>query len=92
MISQQSFAEELANKFGATSVQNIPLRVGRKLDEFDVDEETESKPFRELVGGLMWLAIFDTPRYFQRRSIWCEVPFHAKSHSLENGARYYCVH
>ena len=55
--SQQSFAEELANKFGATSVQNIPLRVGRKLDEFDVDEETESKPFRELVGGLMWLAI-----------------------------------
>ena len=27
------------------------------MDEFDVDEETENRPFRELVGGLIWLAI-----------------------------------
>ena len=32
-ISQQSFAEELVNKFDVTSVQNVPLRVGLKLDE-----------------------------------------------------------
>ena len=56
-ISQQSFAEELMNKFDVTFVQNVPLRVGLKLDELDVDEESESRPFRELVGGLMWLAI-----------------------------------
>ena len=60
-ISQQSFAEELVKKFGVTSVQNVPLRVGLKLEEFDVDEETESWPFRELVGGLMWLAISTRP-------------------------------
>ena len=40
-----------------TSVQSVPLKVGLKLKEFDEDEETESCPFRELVGGLMWLAI-----------------------------------
>ena len=60
-ISQQSFAEELVNKFDATSVQNIPPRVGLKLDEFDVHEETENRPFRELVEGLMWLAISTRP-------------------------------
>ena len=51
-ISQQSFARELVNKFDVTSVQNIPLRVGLKLDEFDVDEKTENRPFRE---GVSWV-------------------------------------
>ena len=55
--SQQSFAEELVRKLRVISVQNVPLRVGLKLEEFDEDEETESWPFRQLVGGLMWLAI-----------------------------------
>ena len=50
------------NKIYVTYVQNVPLRVGLKLDEFDVDEEeTENRPFRELVGGLMWLAISTRP-------------------------------
>ena len=44
-------------KFGVTSLQNVPLRVGLKLEEFDENEKTESWPFRELVGGLMWLVI-----------------------------------
>ena len=48
-------------KFRATSVQSVPLRVGVKLEEFDEDAETESWPFRELVGGLMWLAILTRP-------------------------------
>ena len=52
-IPQQSFAEEFVKQFGATSVQNVPLRVGLKLVEFDEDVATESWPFRELVGGLM---------------------------------------
>ena len=90
-IPQQSFAEKLVKKFDVTSVQNVPLRVGLKLDEFDEDGETESWPFRELVGGLMWLAI-DTPRYFQPSSICCKVVFHAKSHSLDSGAGDSCVH
>ena len=60
-ISQQSFAEELVKKFRVTSVQSVPLKVGVKLGEFDEDEETESWPFRELDGGLMWLAISTRP-------------------------------
>ena len=48
-------------KLRVTSVQSVWLRVGVKLEEFDEDEETESWPFRELVGGLMWLAISIRP-------------------------------
>ena len=60
-ISQQSFAEELVKKFRVTSVQSVPLKVGVKLEDFDENEETASRPFRELVGGLMWLAISTRP-------------------------------
>ena len=48
-------------KFRVTSVQSVPLKVGVKLEELDENEETESWPFRELVGGLMWLAISTRP-------------------------------
>ena len=60
-ISQESFAEELVKKFRVTSVQSVPFKVGVKLEEFDEDEETESWPFCDLVGGLMWLAISTRP-------------------------------
>ena len=60
-ISQQNFAEELVKKFRVTSVQSVPLKVGVKLEEYDKNEETESWPFRERVGGLMWLAISTRP-------------------------------
>ena len=48
-------------KFRVTSVQSVPLKIGVKLVDFDEDEETEIWPFRELVGGLMWLAISTRP-------------------------------
>ena len=60
-IPQQSFAEEFVNKFDVTYVQNVPLKVGLESDEFDVDEETKNRRFREPVGGLMWLAISTRP-------------------------------
>ena len=60
-IPQQSFAEELVTKIRVTSVQSVPLKVGVKVEEFDKNEETESWPFRELVGSLMWLAISTRP-------------------------------
>ena len=44
-----------------TSVQSVPLKVGVKLEDFDEDEETESWPFREPIGGSMWLAISTRP-------------------------------
>ena len=52
---------ELVKKFRVTSVQSVPLRVGVKFEELDEDNETESWRFRELVGGLMWLAISTRP-------------------------------
>ena len=60
-ISRQSLAEELVKKFRVTSVQSVPLQVGVKLEEFDENEETESWPFREFVGGLIWLVISTRP-------------------------------
>ena len=57
---QQSFVEEL-EEFCAASVQSVPLKVGVELEEFDENEGTENWPFRELVGGLMWLAISTRP-------------------------------
>ena len=60
-ISQQSFPEEFVKKFRVSSVQRVPLKVGVELKEFDEDEETESRPFRELPGRLMWLAISTRP-------------------------------
>ena len=59
--SQQSFAEELVKKFRVTPVQSVPPKIGVKLEDFHEDEETESWPFRELVGVLMWLAISTRP-------------------------------
>ena len=44
-----------------SSVQSVPVRVGANLEEFHEDEETESWPFRDFVGGLMWLAIMTRP-------------------------------
>ena len=58
---RKGYSNELVNKFDVTSVQNVPLRVGLKMDGFDVDGETESRPFRELFRGLMWLAISTRP-------------------------------
>ena len=76
-ISQQSFAEELVKKFRVTSVQSVPLKVGVKLEEFDEDEETDSWPFRELIGGLTWLVISTRPDIFSAvRSVarYCSAP------------------
>ena len=89
-ISQQSFAEELAKKFGVTSVQNVPLRIGLELDEFDEDEETESWPFRDLVVGLMWLAISTHPDISNAvRSVarYCSTP-----NQLESCDGFSCIH
>ena len=48
-------------KFRVTSAQSVPFKVGVKPEEFDENEETEGWPFRELVGGLVWLAISTSP-------------------------------
>ena len=77
MISQQRFAEELVKRFRVTSVQSIPLIVEVKLEEFDENEETECWPFRTLVRGLVWLAIFtrpDTPDAVRSVARYCFIP------------------
>ena len=51
-------------KFRVTSVQSVPLSVEVKLEDFDVDEKTENNPFREVVGGLMWLAFSTRHKIF----------------------------
>ena len=52
--SQKTFADKLVKTFCVNSKQDVPLRVGVNLEEFDEEERVENWPFRELVGNLMW--------------------------------------
>ena len=54
--SQQAFAENTAAKFGVCSGRRTSIPTGLKLEEFDPNESDSDRPFRELVGCLMWLA------------------------------------
>ena len=55
-ISQQASAEKIVATFGVTRGKLTPMVVGLRLDEFDQEEAEVDKPFRSLVGHLMWLA------------------------------------
>ena len=60
-ISQQTFAEELAQEYQIENGKIIPMGLGVNLDDFQQDEESTRLPFRELVGSLMWLATQTRP-------------------------------
>ena len=62
-ISQENHALELAAEYGVEWGKCVPLAasVAAKLGEFDVDEEDVLRPFRELIGALMWLAMMTRP-------------------------------
>ena len=51
-------------KFGVTRNKETPLVVGLRLDDFDPTEPDVDKPFRSLVGHLMWLAKQTRPDIF----------------------------
>ena len=55
-LSRKAFAEHLVAKFGVTRNKETPIAVGLKLEDFDEHEPDVHKPFRSLVGHLMWLA------------------------------------
>ena len=55
-ISQKTFADELVRKYQVISEQNVPLRVGVKLETFDDEKDVENCQFREVVGSVMWLS------------------------------------
>ena len=55
-ISQQTVVETMVAKFGVTRNKETPMVVGLRLDDFDPTEPDVDKPFRSLVGHLMWLA------------------------------------
>ena len=48
-------------KFGVTRNKETPTVVGLRLDDFDPTEPDVDKPFRSLVGYLMWLANHTRP-------------------------------
>ena len=53
---QQTVVENIVGKFCVTSSKEAPMVVGLRLDDFDPTEPDVDKPFRSLVGHLMWLA------------------------------------
>ena len=60
-ISQKTFAYELGKMFQVISEQNVPLRVGVKLEKFDDDKLVENWACRVLVASLMWLSTSTRP-------------------------------
>ena len=60
-ISQQRYTEELREKFDVNWGGSIPLCTTCKLWEFDVDEPTIGRVFRELIGSLLWIALLSRP-------------------------------
>ena len=56
-ISQQTYTEELGEKFDVKWRGSIPLPTTCKLYEFDVDELV----FRKLIGSLWWIALLSKP-------------------------------
>ena len=54
-ISQQTVAETMVAKFGVFRNKETSMVVGLRLDDFDPTELDVDKPFRSLVGHLMWL-------------------------------------
>jgi len=60
-ISQQTYTEELGEKFDVNWGGSIPLPTTCKLYEFDVDEPTIGRVFRELIGSLLWIALLSRP-------------------------------
>ena len=55
-ISQETFAEQLADEYGIEFGKSDRLFFVTKLAEFDKNEAPGDRPFRELVGSLMWLS------------------------------------
>ena len=60
-ISQQIFAEQLADEYGIEYGRSVPLSIGTKFVDFDKNEESRNWPFRELIGSLMWLSTQTRP-------------------------------
>ena len=55
-ISQQAFAKNTAARFDVSSGRNTPLSTDLKLDGFNKNKPVGDRPFRGLVGCLMWLS------------------------------------
>ena len=41
--------------------KNVPLPVGKRLEEFEEEEAPGDRPFRELISCLMWLSTQTRP-------------------------------
>ena len=56
-ISQQTYTEELGEKYGVQWGNSIPIATTWKLWDFDAEEPNVLFPFRELIGPLLWIAL-----------------------------------
>ena len=60
-ISQVTYVEELAKRYGVSTGGGIPLSAAIKLWDFDPEEPDVDHPFRELIGALLWIARLSRP-------------------------------
>ena len=60
-ISQQTYTEELGEKYGVEWGNAIPIPTTWRLWNSDVDEPNVLFPFRELIGALLLIALLTRP-------------------------------
>ena len=61
MVSQQTFAEQLANGYRVEYGRSVSMPVATRLAVFGQDEAPGNWSFRELVGSLTWLSTQTLP-------------------------------
>lgn len=63
--AQKAFIQSTVDRFGATSVSDIPVSPGVHFGPKEDDERSRDRPYREPVGSLTWLSTItklDIPR------------------------------
>lgn len=56
LVSQTACIDRLARRFDITTISHIPPVSAVALSPGEGEEEKYAQPYRELVGGIMWIA------------------------------------
>ena len=59
--SQQTYTQELGEKYGVEWGNGVPIPITWRFWHFDVDEPNVLCTFRELIGALLWIALWTRP-------------------------------
>ena len=80
-ICQQTFAEQFGDEYRLKHDKDFPLTVDMRPEEFEEDGAPGDKPFRKLVGCLLYLSTQSRPdisKAVRAAARYCAVPTRVK--------------